>query len=647
MDKNIEDGGGAPARIVTFHVTAFGQVQGYGEAGESNVVAKLIATNDAPGLPSNFTQTVGFQNAVFSYDRPTIADWSGLLLWLDTSASFTPGASNLVYSGTDNKIVLSDLTSGDTYYYKYALTDTFVDPSQVDTTGLTLSGESSFTTNITVTSTEIESIIADKVAAGEFGEAISLAGVFVAYGTDAVLNGTGPALGTYRLDMGPVAQTGATYILNYSNGYDDAHGSYVSNFSVDESGNLALSGNVTITGGSGIASLSDAGSLATQDSISYRQSTVPSAPIEGDLWHNTNASTVSGVPSGSTGRYNGSTWDVTTDATLDALENTTTITGGGITLSSGGAINSVNKTSFANTDAGIYLGWDATESDYVLNIGDGANYFKWDGGDLDVTGNISGSRIEGSSFTTTGSYLTTATTGAETTINVHDTTDFSASGSGWILDSTNDKDAFAWTGKTATTLTGCSGVLAHSLNSLVTPQSDQIIISEDLNEMRFYGDHGSGTIVELVNIGITTVGSDPYVMQVGSNSGGSSVGGISVKSATKPAVSATSSTAQAVYGISSFDSGVEGYGTTDIGVKGTGAAVGVKGIALSGGNGVEGTSPDRRGVVATTTGTLTGAFKITPKSNTTDPTGGSRGEFYVRSDGTLRFHNGTSWVTIV
>lgn len=54
-----------------------------------------------------------------------------------------------------------------------------------------------------------------------------------------------------------------------------------------------------------------------------------------------------------------------------------------------------------------------------------------------------------------------------TSITVYDTTNFGDSGTGYI-----DGDAFAWTGKTATTLTGVTGILAHSDGDVVWQDSD-------------------------------------------------------------------------------------------------------------------------------------------------------------------------------
>lgn len=71
------------------------------------------------------------------------------------------------------------------------------------------------------------------------------------------------------------------------------------------------------------------------------------------------------------------------DSTAAAIQSGTVITGGGITLSNGGAINSTGKT-WGNTTAGFYLGW--TGSGYGLDIV-GAGQFR-------VRSSISGARLE-------------------------------------------------------------------------------------------------------------------------------------------------------------------------------------------------------------------------------------------------------------
>lgn len=64
-----------------------------------------------------------------------------------------------------------------------------------------------------------------------------------------------------------------------------------------------------------------------------------------------------------------------------------TITAGNITLDSSGFLRTFGKDNYADTTAGIFLGYDTDA--YKLNIGDATNYLKWDGTDLIISGKVS------------------------------------------------------------------------------------------------------------------------------------------------------------------------------------------------------------------------------------------------------------------
>jgi len=133
-----------------------------------------------------------------------------------------------------------------------------------------------------------------------------------------------------------------------------------------------------------------------------------------------------------------------------------------------------------------------------------------------IEGIVSSSYVYGSSLMTKGTYLASTCAAADSTINVGDTTDFPASGSASFIDSANDRDVFTYTGKTATTLTGCSGVLAHTVSAtnkpLVIPPVTAWITSDCVGESRYFGDRGDATIEELVNIGIKAGVAPDYII---------------------------------------------------------------------------------------------------------------------------------------
>ena len=55
---------------------------------------------------------------------------------------------------------------------------------------------------------------------------------------------------------------------------------------------------------------------------------------------------------------------------------------GSVILDTDGSIHTVDKDSYGDTTPGIFLGYDATEADYVLDIGDDEKFLRWDGEEL-------------------------------------------------------------------------------------------------------------------------------------------------------------------------------------------------------------------------------------------------------------------------
>jgi hypothetical protein len=156
-------------------------------------------------------------------------------------------------------------------------------------------------------------------------------------------------------------------------------------------------------------------------------------------------------------------------------------------------------------------------------------------------GSIRGINVTASSHITKGSYLTSAAAAAATTLNVKNTADFPSSGSGWIIDSTNDRDAISWTGKTSTTLTGCSGVLAHNNGATIIPASDGMVIDAATNQMRYFGNRGDGTVEEMVAIGSAPGGlTGSPVLSAGNTSSGTSRDGAAFRSNSGTGLRATS-----------------------------------------------------------------------------------------------------------
>tara|TARA_R100000030_G_scaffold12497_1_gene8351 strand:- start:401 stop:2308 length:1908 start_codon:yes stop_codon:yes gene_type:complete len=74
----------------------------------------------------------------------------------------------------------------------------------------------------------------------------------------------------------------------------------------------------------------------------------------------------------------------------DGLISGVTLTGGGITIGSGGALKSSGKDSLADNTNGFFLGTSDSGTSYDFAIGDGSESLKWDGsaGTLEVTGTV-------------------------------------------------------------------------------------------------------------------------------------------------------------------------------------------------------------------------------------------------------------------
>jgi hypothetical protein len=136
----------------------------------------------------------------------------------------------------------------------------------------------------------------------------------------------------------------------------------------------------------------------------------------------------------------------------------------------------------------------------------------------DITaGTLSGTNVFAGSFGTAGTTLDGAVLAAAATINVRSTADFPASGTAMVFGPTNDRDLFTYTGKTDTSFTGCSGVLAQPDGAVVIPTDRQLmVIDANVNEMRFFGDRGDGVFEELAGIGRRSSGADFVVGQFGS-----------------------------------------------------------------------------------------------------------------------------------
>lgn len=217
-----------------------------------------------------------------------------------------------------------------------------------------------------------------------------------------------------------------------------------------------------------------------------------------------------------TGGSGAKNFDDIDEVTEDGIEAGVTITAGGITMSSGGSVK--GGQSGYDTGTGFFLGY--VSSSYKFSIGNASGEkLTFDGTNLTTTGHMKAGSIAAPYFYSAGSHLTSSVSAAATTLPLRDASDFGTSGSGFIIDSSNNKDAFSWTGKSGNSLTGCSGVLAHNANAIVIP-SQSMVISSATDEMYGYGNRGDGTLAELFSFGLNSISGDVIIINAGSDVSG-------------------------------------------------------------------------------------------------------------------------------
>lgn len=147
--------------------------------------------------------------------------------------------------------------------------------------------------NDSIPSTQIASIAASKITAGVMSARVVLGDVFTASHAGTVLSDdlSGVTVDDMRITMGYVTgNSGRTYMLRASNGYDDDDPSYIDKFWIDSNGNAFLSGTLYAnTSSTGIGNFQDAGALATRDKTTFYQDAEPdpSECIVGDIWYDT------------------------------------------------------------------------------------------------------------------------------------------------------------------------------------------------------------------------------------------------------------------------------------------------------------------------------------------------------------------------
>jgi len=436
--------------------------------------------------------------------------------------------------------------------------------------------------------------------------------------------------GNTRIQAGP---SGATYVRISPSGIvgvDSILGTTF-NLPTDGSGPTFSSGIINTT----VYNISTSGILRTSSTVGDG-----SANSQGILINDTG---IKAYPSSSTSP------NVTISAT-DGTINIVSGTAAGFTISSTSLAVGTGTTAVGLSSSGtyaIYAG-NATPASAPFRVG-------FDGALTATAGTIGGFSINSTSLTagsgttavglsTTGTYAIYAgnATAASATFRVGFDGSFTAG------DTASNKYLNYDSATNLLTVTG-----------LVTASSGQRIElnpSAD-NELHFYGDRGDTTVAELCTIGITTVGSDSVILNLGDTNttkipfytrttkGSSYIGG--------PAkfayfsVNAGISGVDALYLSHAGNSGyalqatsdVQSYSTANFIHTGTGTAAT---YSLTTYTNQTDSIPSLR---VRTESTAHGPLYVYPKANTTDPTVGGLGQFVVLSDGTPKFFD-NAWRVI-
>ena len=237
------------------------------------------------------------------------------------------------------------------------------------------------------------SVSADQINANSVASAIITAGSIVVEndlsdGTT-IISGSNILTGTIiadYIDVSGVIQAGALITDTATINNDIRIGSGQSVFSADSNG--IYLGNETFADAE--FRVTPAGVLTATGANISGTITVGSTELTEANTLNTNA-TASDV-----GLENVENLDAQNQAQTGLIAGTT-ITGGGITMSSGGAIKTAGKDSESNTTNGFFLGYNGTN--YTFGVGDANQSMQWTGSELNIVGALNATSLNVTSIT--------------------------------------------------------------------------------------------------------------------------------------------------------------------------------------------------------------------------------------------------------
>jgi hypothetical protein len=160
-------------------------------------------------------------------------------------------------------------------------------------------------------------------------------------------------------------------------------GNATNNFLFDGS-TLAVSGAITAT------------TLALSEGITIAKSVVGLTNVDDVSQATIQSDTLTAATSSDVGLANVENLDAQDQAQTGLIAGTT-ITGGGITMSSGGAIKTTGKDSESDTTNGFFLGYNG--SNYTFGVGDANQSMQWTGSALNIVGALNATSLNVTNIT--------------------------------------------------------------------------------------------------------------------------------------------------------------------------------------------------------------------------------------------------------
>lgn len=374
--------------------------------------------------------TAGIGTISVKVDNPGRDDFGGLKIWRSTVSGFTPDASTMVYDGQDLSVILPDLPAGVPQYLKLALY------SQIDPADYNISAEYS----------------AMPVPAGAgLGIKINYASFAGANAGEAYLHG---------FDSKGAAADVDGYVIYNGVQVAVTKGYYVN---PDTPGQFYViwdkAGRALWTGKNGAVAQRVNGAWKVKATGTVGAANFVDLVPDADM-----------IAIG--------------EVTLDANEN---IVSGSVWYQA----QSLNALGDNGATKGAVLGGSGANVSGQLPDENIANVKA----DKVTAGEIRGSQAFAGAIGTRGSTLTQAAANAAITLQVKNTADFPTSGKAYIFSAADplaDRNIITYTGKTATTLTGVTGVVyGHGAGCTIVPLLKSMTIDANTNELRFIGDMGN------------------------------------------------------------------------------------------------------------------------------------------------------------